>query len=130
MNLSDKKLKMSLIDKKYAVCRLDIIDKIPEWSTCGGFFSITRTSDELSIVCCEDYVADNIKCEKGWRILKVEGPLEFSLTGILSAISTILASNGISIFAVSTYDTDFILVKDEDVDKSIQALTENGYEVR
>jgi len=74
-------------------------------------------------------IFDNIKCEKDWRILRVEGPLDFSLIGILSSISTTLANKGISIFAISTYDTDYILVKDKKVDMAIDALSAEKYEI-
>ncbi|WP_346771735.1 ACT domain-containing protein [Anoxynatronum buryatiense] len=70
-----------------------------------------------------------MKCEKDWKMLKVEGPLDFSLIGILSSISTVLAQRKISIFAISTFDTDYILLKSQDFDNAIQALTSEGYEV-
>ena len=125
----EKILTMKLLKEKFGVCRLDKNSLIPEWSQKGDFFSITRTSDELSIVCNEDNIPKDIKFEKDWRILKVEGPLDFSLIGILSKISTILAQNGISIFAVSTYDTDYILVKDKDIKNAIASLIKESYEV-
>ena len=125
----EKILTMKLLKEKYGVCRLDKNDLIPEWSQTNDFFSITRTSDELSIVCSQDNIPNDINCEKDWRILKIEGPLDFSLIGILSSISTILARKGISIFAISTYDTDYILVKDKDINNAIVALVNERYEV-
>lgn len=77
----------------------------------------------------QDSIPRDIKCEKDWRALKVEGPLDFSLVGILAAISTILADYGISIFAISTYDTDYILVRHKDIEKAISALTRERYEI-
>ncbi|MFY9177249.1 MAG: ACT domain-containing protein [Caldicoprobacterales bacterium] len=74
-------------------------------------------------------IPSHIKCEKDWRILKIEGPLDFSLIGILASISTVLAQKGISIFAISTYDTDYILVKNKDISSAIVALTDEGYEI-
>jgi len=127
--MSEKILTMKLLKEKYGVCRLDKNDLIPEWSQTSDFFSIARTSDELSIVCSQDNIPNDIKCEKDWRILKIEGPLDFSLIGILSSISTILARKGISIFAISTYDTDYILVKDKDINNAIVALVNERYEV-
>lgn len=126
----NSKLVMSLLVEKFAVCRLSSGDLIPDWSKAGGFFSITRTADELSVVCLEKNVPDGIQCEKSWRVLKVEGPLDFSLIGILASISTALARKGVSIFAISTYDTDYILVKEKDIENAIKALSEEGYEVR
>ena len=102
---------------------------IPKWAENSDFFSITKTSDELSIVCSQDSIPSEIKCENDWRILKVEGPLDFSLIGILSSISTVLAQKEISIFAISTYDTDYILVKDNDIDNAMNALAAERYEI-
>lgn len=125
----EKILTMKLLKEKYGVCRLDKTEDIPDWTKNSDFFSITRTSDELSIVCNQDNVPSDIKCEKDWRALKIEGPLDFSLIGILSSISTILAQNGISIFAISTFDTDYILVKNKDIAKAIEVLTIERYEI-
>ena len=127
--MSEKILTMKLLKEKYGVCRLDKTELIPEWAQNSGFFSITRTSDELSIVCSQDDIPNDINCEKDWRILKIEGPLDFSLIGILASISTILAQKGISIFAISTYDTDYILVKNNDIDNAISALIKERYDV-
>lgn len=125
----EKILTMKLLKEKYGVCRLDKTESIPEWSKNSSFFSITKSEDELSIVCFEDTIPGDVKCEKDWRVLKIEGPLDFSLVGILSSISTILAQNRISIFAISTFDTDYILVKNKDVDTAIEALIKEKYEV-
>jgi hypothetical protein len=125
----EKILTMKLLKEKCGVCRLDKTELIPEWSKNSDFFSITRTSDELSVVCSEDNIPNDIKCEKDWRVLKIEGPLDFSLIGILASISTILAQKGISIFAISTYDTDYILVKNKDIDSAIDSLINERYEV-
>lgn len=124
-----KKLTMRLLEGKYGVCRLDKGQSIPEWPQKGEFFSITNTADELSIVCMENYIPKEEKFESDWRILKIEGPLDFSLIGILSSISSVLAQNGISIFAISTYDTDYILVKENNLEKAVQVLDKEGYEI-
>lgn len=127
--MAEKILTMKLLNEKYGVCRLNKTDLIPEWAQNSNFFSITRTSDELSIVCTEDSIPRDVECEKDWRILKIEGPLDFSLIGILASISTILAEKRISIFAISTYDTDYILVKNKDIDNAVEALISEGYEI-
>ncbi|GIM30068.1 amino acid-binding protein [Clostridium polyendosporum] len=127
--MSEKILTMKLLKERYGVCRLDKTELIPEWAKNSDFFSITRTSDELSIVCSQDNIPDDIKYEKDWRILEIQGPLDFSLIGILASISKILAQNGISIFAISTYDTDYILVKNKDIDNAIESLIKERYEV-
>ena len=123
------KLTMSLMKDKYAVCRLSKEQRIPAWAYEGEFFSITRTPEELSIVCLQGNVPEGIKCEFEWRMLKIEGPLDFSLIGILSKISSLLAQNSISIFAVSTYDTDYILVKEKDISNAIKVLSEDNYNI-
>ncbi|AQS06035.1 ACT domain-containing protein [Clostridium beijerinckii] len=127
--MSEKILTIRLLEEKYGVCRLNNNESIPEWIKNSDFFSITKTCDELSIVCLEKDIPDEVKCEKEWRILKVEGQLDFSLVGILSSISTILAKSGIGIFAISTYDTDYILVREKDVDNAMKALIKNKYKV-
>ncbi|NMF06829.1 ACT domain-containing protein [Clostridium beijerinckii] len=127
--MSEKILTIRLLEEKYGVCRLNNNESIPGWIKNSDFLSITKTFDELSIVCLEKDIPNEVKCEKEWRILKVEGQLDFSLVGILSSISTILAKSGISIFAISTYDTDYILVKEKDVDNAMKALIKNKYEV-
>jgi len=124
-----EKILMKLMKEKYGVCRLDKTELIPEWAKDSDFFSITKTLEELSIVCSEGSIPVSVKCEKDWRILKVEGPLDFSLVGILSSISNVLAQQGISIFAISTYDTDYILVKDKDINNAIDSLSIVGYEI-
>lgn len=120
-------LKMKLIEEKLSVCRLQRDMQIPAWALSGQFFSITKTHEELSIVCSESFVPEGVACEKGWRALMVEGPLDFSLIGILSQISTALAEVKISIFAISTYDTDYILIKAKEMDKAISELRRKGY---
>lgn len=127
--MTNKILTMKLIDESYGVCRLERDEVIPQWSQVGDFFSITRTSEELSIVCAEANIPGEVKCERDWRVLKIEGPLDFSLIGILAPISTILAQQNISIFAISTYDTDYILVKNKDIDKAVKTLIAENYEI-
>lgn len=123
------KLTLRLLKQKYGVCKLNKDDLIPSWAQKGDFYSVTKTSDELSVVCLEENIPMGVKYEGQWRIFKIEGPLDFSLIGILSTISGILAEKSISIFAVSTYDTDYILLKDANEEKAVEALTEKDYEI-
>jgi hypothetical protein len=127
--MTEKILTMKLLKEEYGVCRLDKTELIPEWSKNSEFYSITRTQEELSIVCSLACIPEDIKCEKAWRILKIQGPLDFSLIGILASISTVLADNKISIFAISTYDTDYILIKNKELNNAIEALIKEGYEI-
>ncbi len=121
------KPKLSLLEEKFTLHRLGADAPIPENVLDNPFLSITRTSDELSIVVPEDLVLSGTRQEAGWSCIKVLGPLDFSLTGILAGISKVLAEEGISIFAISTFDTDYILVKQETCDRAIQALEAAGY---
>ncbi len=123
------RLNFTVVEGKYGVCRLDKDSRIPDWAYQSVFFSLTKTFDELSIVCSQESIPEDIKCERDWKILKVEGILDFSLTGILASISNTLAKAGISIFAVSTYDTDYVLVKDMDFKNAIEALKQAGFGV-
>ena len=94
-----------------AICRLDADAPIPDWASGAGFVSITRTADELSIVIAEERVPDDVRCERDWKALKVDGPLGFSLVGVLVSICRPLTDAGISVFAISTFDTDYVIVK-------------------
>lgn len=124
----EKQLTLKVFEDILGICRLDRSDQVPDWAE-GNFLSITRTSDELSIVCCQECIPEKIKSEQGWRYFKVEGTLDFSLVGILSSLSGTLARQGISIFAISTYDTDYILVKEQELDRAVKALRLAGYHV-
>ncbi|MFZ0961048.1 MAG: ACT domain-containing protein [Terriglobia bacterium] len=124
-------LDLLLLKDKLSVCRLAAGEKVPAWAMRGGeFTSVTRTAEELSIVCREEAVPKGTKCESGWRIFKIEGPFDFALTGILVAVTKPLADAGVGIFAVSTYDTDYVMVKDQNVGKAVRALTAAGHHVK
>jgi len=109
-----------------AVCQLPPGAEIPGWAATGAFTSITRTDDELSIVCPESSVPPGTRCESGWRALQVKGPLDFALTGILAAIVQPLAQQGVSVFAISTFHTDYVLVREHDFEKAVGALRAAG----
>ena len=121
-------LTLSVLPELLALCRLDRDAAVPDW-TMGEFVSITRTSDELSIVCDERDVPSGVKADRGWRALKIEGPLDLALTGVLASIATPLAEAKINIFAISTFDTDYVLVKAERVAEAIGVLREAGQRV-
>lgn len=129
LDMLSTRLKMKLLKGKYGVCRLDKNETIPIWAQNSDFYSITKTSEELSVVCIQKQIPEHVKFESDWRIFKIEGPLDFSLIGILSSISSLLAKNKISIFAISTYDTDYILVKDKDVTNAVKVLSKENYEI-
>lgn len=123
-------LTLSLLPETLAVCRLAPDADVPAWAWTGEPASVTRTRDELSIVCGMDAVPRGVRTEGGWRCLKVDGPLDFALTGILAALTAPLAAAGIALFAVSTYDTDYLLVKAENLDRATEALRGAGHRVR
>lgn len=122
-------LKLSVLEEGLAICQLPASDFIPNTKEPGTFYSITKTGEEVSIVCEESVIPPNAKFDKGWKAIKVEGPLDFSLTGILSSIANPLAKNAISIFAISTFNTDYILVKEENLDKAAQTLSNEGFKI-
>ena len=92
--------------------------------------SVTRTANELSVVCPARAVPDGTECETGWRIFKVEGVLDFALTGILCSVVKPLAEAGVSIFALSTYDSDYVMVKEENIEKAADVLTAAGHRIQ
>lgn len=113
----------------FAVCRLDGDAPIPAWALTGTIFSITRTSDELSIVCQQDLVPDDVRGEYGWRCLRVAGTMEFTLVGIVASLSTPLAEAGVGIFVISTFDTDYLLVRENEFHNAVAALRATGHTV-
>lgn len=129
------KLSMTMLETSFAVCKLNGQAMIPMWLLNENMVSITRTAEELSIVCDQELIGDHIDelgqmlVYKDWKCLKVNGPLEFSLVGILAEISTILAKAEISIFAISTFDTDYILLQKDVLDKAVEVLRHSGIEI-
>ncbi|HUU37292.1 MAG TPA: ACT domain-containing protein [Candidatus Desulfaltia sp.] len=120
---------LSLLPDKLAICRLPPDTGIPKWASGGGILSITRTNDELSIVCAEADVPEEVRSDRGWRCLQVAGPLDLALTGVLASLANPLAAARINIFAVSTFDTDYLLVKEENLARSIDVLIRSGHRV-
>jgi hypothetical protein len=123
------RLKYVVLPEQLAVCRFAPEAPIPAWATNGdgGFSSIVRTADELSIVCAEARVPDGVLAESGWIALKLQGPFPFSMTGVLSSFLQPLAEAQISIFAISTFDTDYVLVKREQLNAALAALLAAGH---
>lgn len=121
---------LTLLPDWLAVCRLDADAGLPSWADGPGFVSITRTAEELSVVCGQDRVPVGVKATPGWRLLKVEGPFDFAVTGVMASLSAPLAAAGVSLFAVATYDTDYLLVKADALDAARAALEGAGHRVR
>ena len=123
------KLTLIILRETFAICRLDKNAPIPVWAFQGSLFSITRTKDELSIVCPQINVPKGIVCNQGWSCLKAKGPLDLSSTGIISSIARTLEQEGISLFSISSYDTDYFIVKEKDLEKAVFALSETGQRI-
>lgn len=123
------KLTLKLLDITFAIHSLPSSSKIPQAVFDAPMYFIAKTNDEVSIVLPENITIESDDKESDWCALEVVGPLDFSLTGILSNIATVLANEKISIFAISTFDTDYVLVKNTTVDAAISALTTNQYQV-
>ena len=124
-----KNLSLIILPRRFAICRLSPDEPIPTFLTRSPFWSITRTGDELSVVLSEEIVPADWEAETGWRCLKVIGPLDFDLTGSLASLATPLYEAGVSIFVISTYDTDYLLVREENLEKATQILLESGHAV-
>ena len=123
-------LRLALVESRLSVVRLPAGVDVPDWVNGDGeFTSITRTSDELSIVCGSDVVPEGLPVEGPWRAVKVEGAIPMTLIGVIAAIADPLADGGIAIFAISTFDTDYVLVHEEDLEAAIELLLRAGHQV-
>jgi uncharacterized protein len=124
-------LVMNLIlhEERYAICRLNAAAPLPTWAR-GKFVSLSRTQDELSVVCVQDAVPSEVKHENDWRVLQVEGPMDLAVVGVLASLTQPLADAGINLFAISTFDTDYLLVKAERLGAAQSALERAGHTIR
>lgn len=123
-------MKLKILDTTFSVVKIPPNETIPLWAISADVFSITRTDEELSIVCPSDCLPASEEfeyAENGWSCIKVEGILDFSLTGILSSLANTLAENTISIFAISTYNTDYLLIKSHSIEKAKVVLENEGH---
>ena len=118
-----------MLSERLAVCRLAARAHIPDWAFQGQFCSVTRTADELSIVCDEPLVPEGILAERNWVALKLDGPFPFSMTGVLASFIQPLSDRNIPIFALSTFDTDYVLLKRENLEAARVALDEAGHQI-
>jgi len=122
-----KKLSLSLLPHTYAVCQFHPDKHIPYWALMGDFVSLTRTNEELSIACQEDNVPDDIEAERGWRCLQVQGAFDFSAAGVHASLAIPLAEADISVLAIATYATDYLLIKEKNVERALQVLEQAGH---
>jgi hypothetical protein len=124
-----RKLTVYVRPGDYVVLRLPADAPAPQIGLIDGLVSMTRTAEELSVVCPAELAVPAEQSESGWRLLTVRGPFEFTLTGIMAALSGALAAAGVPLFALSTYDTDHLLVKDADLARAAVALRAAGHDV-
>ena len=128
--MKTKTLTLHILDERMAVCRFDASDPVPDGIDQSHFYSITRTEQELTIVCPETLVARGTTSETGWRCFKVQGPLDFSETGIIASLSRPLAEKGVAVFVLSTFDTDYFMVKEKNLAAAVDVLTASGHRVK
>ncbi len=120
-------MELQILPESLTICKIATAE---EAAANQGFYFLAKTDEEVSLVCrTEETPEETLAREDGWRGFRIRGVLDFSLIGILSKLTGILAENGIGIFAVSTFNTDYILVKEEHFDRAIRVLAEAGYEI-
>lgn len=127
--MTQHRLTLSLLAPEFAVVRLSPDAAVPNWAHTGAFSSITRTAEELSIVCEAASVPSDAKHATGWRALKFHGPFAFSETGVLASVVAPLAAAGVSVFAISTYDTDYLLLRDAETTRALSILRDAGHTI-
>lgn len=123
-------MNLNILEESFTVLKISPTEAIPSWAANANIFSIMRTKEELSIVLPSDLLPDNEEfadIEHDWKCIKIEGVLDFGLTGILASLANPLAENKISIFALSTFNTDYILVKSESIEKAKLVLGNKGH---
>jgi hypothetical protein len=123
------RLTLLVLNDLFAVCRLDRDAPVPSWMSGAEFVSVTRTPEELSVVCPEAAVPAGVRAERGWRCLRVAGRLDLHLVGVLVALTAPLANAGVGVFAVSTYDTDYLLLRAQDLERASDVLRRHGHTV-
>ena len=123
-------LTIDLLAGSFSICRLAADAPIPAWATAAAFFTVTRTADELSIICATDRVPDDVTASGGWRALKLVGPFDLTEVGVLLRVAAPLTAAGVSILPVATYDTDYVLVRASQVGAAVAALRADGHALR
>ena len=129
MSKSNRCFDLTVLPKPLAMVRLAGDAALPDWATRDAFFSVTGTGEELSIVCRADRVPSVVPAEKGWRALKVKGPFALSEVGVLAPLASTLADAKVSLFAISTFDTDYLLVSEKQLPAAVAALRSAGHRV-
>ncbi len=127
--MNARTLKVGLLPGSLAVCRLKPESSVPDWALQGTFSSVTRTLEALSVICAAENVPPDVYASRDWRALKIEGPLNLELVGILVSVAVPLAQAGVAILPIGTFDTDYILVQEDRLGTALEALRATGLEV-
>lgn len=130
MNAIYRRFELSLLHERFAIARLAPDAAVPSWAAPGPFFSITRTTDELSVVTAARNVPDDVQKQAVFRVLKIHGPFALSEIGVVSALAAPLADAKISLFVISTFDTDYLLVSPEQLQAAVATLEKAGHKVQ
>ena len=129
MSPSQRCLEFSVLAEQFVIVRLPRETALPSWATQGEFFSVTRTADELSLVCAAQYVPENMRGQGRWRALKVHGPFALTEVGVLASLAAPLADAQISLFTVSTFDTDYLLINAMQLGEAMETLRRAGHRI-
>lgn len=124
-----RRLELSILPDEFTITRMSSSAPLPDWATPASFFSVTRTAEELSIVCASQNVPEKLRTGLRWRVCKVRGPFGLSEVGVINALTAPLAEAKISIFVVSTFATDYLLVQTEQLEAAIHALERAGHKI-
>ena len=127
--MKQRQLQLSLLKDKYGICTLPNTAPIPDWALTQSLASITRTEKELTIVCRLEILPSQYQSDLNWRCFKIDGSFDLNQIGVISSISSPLADAGISIYVISTYDTDYFLIKEQNLEKTISVLSNSGHAI-
>ncbi|MGE5108708.1 MAG: ACT domain-containing protein [Sphingobacteriales bacterium] len=120
-------LRFVVLPGTYSLCRLSPIEKIPGWIFNSSFYTVSKTPDELSVVCETEFVPADIKKNTGWKMLRIDAVLDLSLTGITAKFSAPLAEAGVNLCVIATYDTDYVMIQEEKLAIARTALNNAGF---
>jgi hypothetical protein len=129
MPAAKRSFELSLLAETFTICHLAAGAAVPEWATQGQFFSITRTSEELSVIAETVLIPERLRTEVSWRVMKVHGPFDLSEVGVLASLVAPLAAAGVSVFTISTFDTDYLLVQSIQLLEALTTLRNAGHTV-
>ena len=127
--MHEKKLNLAVLSERLGICIIKSTKSLPDWADTSSFLSVTGDKDRLFLVCAEELIPDVYQYEKGWKCLKVKDTIDFSERGIIYSVSRHLAQAGVASFVLSTYDTEYLLLRENDLSRAVKALTKEGHKV-